>query len=75
MQNQLPKFIVATLVVIAVCLLLIVYKLFQSPGAQEEEKVIYIDAASGKVYEQGRKITVETTEEKLRKAFPNGRTY
>lgn len=76
MQNQLPKLVTAALVVIAVSLLLIAYKLFQSPETSEE-KVIYVDAASGKVYERkgSGPATVETTEEKLRKAYPDGKTY
>lgn len=76
MQSPLPKLATVALVVIAVSLILIAYKLFQS-SSEPEEKVIYIDAASGKVYEQQSKPQqpLETTEEKLRKEYPEGKRY
>lgn len=77
MQTPLPKVVVAALVIIAVSLLLIVYKLYSSPNKETEENVVYVDAASGKVYQKqvGPAQPVETTEEKLRREHPDGRTY
>lgn len=78
MDNQLLSRIkIAALVVIAASLAVIAIRQLQ-PAFVETDKGVYLDAHSGKFYhKQGNELMPagESTEDRLRREFPDGRKY
>ena len=77
MNKLLPKLNTAALLVIAVSLSVIAYQGLQ-PAFVETDKGIYLDTRSGKFFQkQGEQLVPmdQSTKDKLRKEFPDGRTY
>lgn len=78
MDSQLlSKIKVVALVVIAASLAVIAVRQLQ-PAFVETDKGIYLDAHSGKFYrKEGAELRPagETTEERLRRDYPDGRKY